>query len=563
MLNIQPFNDFWINCVVNDKLSIITSMEPSYKKCAFLNSYKYEFTGSSCWWRELAITSSSCLYENLDIIQENFTYVNPQRIIEGLINKLNSGCYISILVDLFSWLPNSVDWQRNHYHHYRMLTGYDDEKKVFFTISDTLNGYEQSEVSFERLIESIVLNDGEFFVQQHKYKREVNPYTYSFHDVYKFAEELKENIKKILYSRIWIVPLDIDPLRIYTQITKFADRQKANLMLFEQLKKDGLISDYQTHVLQTRCTDIFNQWSILKGKNIKADIKKENIDIDYLNAITFSALNLEYKMWCDFISFVSSKFNIALEHIEYEMDVSDKWSLNIIVNYTNVNGGLNAANDINGFCLLLDSDDNYVKSVKAQDNKIIIYTKASYYYLNQISDLKLYYRQSPSENIITDNNGSFLPQLNGVRVDKFVDSYFITNMFCGFHKNWTEEYMDFSYENALRIDCSQKIFNENICTISEIVDDEEQNSAIICYKFNYSNDKAQNIRFYIGYSEPIKVWCNGKLVLTNENKITPISHNDFFFETSDRCIEVVMCLQNKNINEYFKLRGVMVKVVLL
>lgn len=563
MLNIQPFNDFWINCVVNDKLSIITSMEPSYKKCGFLNSYKYELTGSSCWWRELAISNSNCLYESLNIIQENYIYINPEKIIEELIDKLNSECCISVLVDLFSWLPNSVDWQRNHYHHFRMLTGYDDERKVFFTISDTLNGYKQSEVPFERLMESIVLNDGEFFVQLHKCKSDVIPYTYSFHDVYKFAVGLKENIKNLLHSRIWILPTDIDPLRIYTQITKFADRQKANLLLFEQLNKDGLISDIHTNSLRELYTDTFNQWRMLKGKIIKSDIKKEYIDVDYLNKITLNALNLEYRIWSYFISVTTSKFDITLENIDYKIDISDKWSLIITLTFSNVKGRIKIFDGTNGFCLLLDSDDNYVKSVDAQDNIITIHTNVSYFCLNKISDLKLYYSQSPSASIITDDAGAFLPQLNGIRVDRYVDSYFITNMQSGFQKELEGDFAEFSYENALRIDCSQQIFNENICTISEVVGGIEQDIEIICYKFYYRNDKVQNLRFYIGYSEPIKIWCNRKLVFINENKITLISHNDFFFETSDQYIEVVVCLQNKNIEEYYKLRGIIVKVVLL
>lgn len=268
-------------------------------------------------------------------------------------------------------------------------------------------------------------------------------------------------------------------------------------------------------------------------------------------------------MWSEFTNLIASKFSITLADITCEMDKSDKWSLNIILDYSNVNGALNIVNKTNGFRLLLDSDYNYVKSIEALVNKIIIHTNASYFYLNKISDLKLYYRQTSDENIITDDAGSFLPQLDGVKVDKNINSYFITNMSCGVQTNFSKDFAEFSYESALKIDCLQKIFNENICTLSEVIDDDEQKDAIVCYRFNYSNDKAQNIRFYIGYSEPIKVWCNKRLVLTNTNKTISISHNDFFFETLEQNIDVVMCLQCKNVDESFKLRGIMVKVVLL
>ena len=108
-LNICPFDYFWINCVVNDKLSIISSVEQSYETCGFLNDYRYSITGTSCWWRELMILPGDSLYNNLDVFQVNDLYINPDKIIEELISKLNMDCCISVLVDLYNWLPHSVN----------------------------------------------------------------------------------------------------------------------------------------------------------------------------------------------------------------------------------------------------------------------------------------------------------------------------------------------------------------------------------------------------------------------------------------------------------------------
>lgn len=58
------------------------------------------------------ILPGDSLYNNLDVFQVNDLYINPDKIIEELISKLNMDCCISVLVDLYNWLPHSVNWQK-------------------------------------------------------------------------------------------------------------------------------------------------------------------------------------------------------------------------------------------------------------------------------------------------------------------------------------------------------------------------------------------------------------------------------------------------------------------
>lgn len=59
------------------------------------------------------ILPGDSLYNNLDVFQVNDLYINPDKIIEELISKLNMDCCISVLVDLYNWLPHSVNWQKS------------------------------------------------------------------------------------------------------------------------------------------------------------------------------------------------------------------------------------------------------------------------------------------------------------------------------------------------------------------------------------------------------------------------------------------------------------------
>lgn len=556
-LNICPFDYFWINCVVNDELSIISSVEQSYETCGFLNDYRYSITGTSCWWRELMILPGDSLYNNLDVFQVNDLYINPDKIIEELISKLNMDCCISVLVDLYNWLPHSVNWQKNHYHHHRLLVGYDSDRQVFFTLGDTVNGYEESEVSFENLLNSIILNEDKFFVKHYTFDKTVTPYSYSFQEVYRFAKELKENLNCLLYSRTWIVPDDIDPLRVYTQVTKFADRQKANSMLLEKIKTDGLITNEQCSIFQEICKSIFNKWSILKGKLIKADIKRERLDIDYLNLSTNVALNEEYSFWCDFYNCISSKFAIELDSISYELDEFDKWSVKVVISYSNVQGKLNIVDGLNGFKIMLDTEENYVKSIKAFDNKIIIYTTISYYCFNQISDFKLYYKQAPIS-MITDDGGRFLPQLDGIKIDNVKKSRFITNMLYGVQEQTSIECIDFLCN--LKIEYLPKIFKENICSLSEVVDSDKFSNTIVWFKFRYINEQEEELMLRIGHSDPIRIWINEEPFIFVRSKYTPISYNDVVIYTNEKNIEVIIAIEISKGNANLQDRGIIVRV---
>lgn len=40
-LGINPFTDFWIDCITNSQISILISREPSFQYAAYLNDYYY------------------------------------------------------------------------------------------------------------------------------------------------------------------------------------------------------------------------------------------------------------------------------------------------------------------------------------------------------------------------------------------------------------------------------------------------------------------------------------------------------------------------------------------
>lgn len=231
--------------------------------------------------------------------------------------------------------------------------------------------------------------------------------------------------------------------------------------------------------------------------------------------------------------------------------------MKVVISYSNVQGKLNIVDGLNGFKIMLDTEENYVKSIKAFDNKIIIYTTISYYCFNQISDFKLYYKQAPIS-MITDDGGRFLPQLDGIKIDNVKKSRFITNMLYGVQEQTSIECIDFLCN--LKIEYLPKIFKENICSLSEVVDSDKFSNTIVWFKFRYINEQEEELMLRIGHSDPIRIWINEEPFIFVRSKYTPISYNDVVIYTNEKNIEVIIAIEISKGNANLQDRGIIVRV---
>lgn len=520
-LKVRPFADFWINCYVNDVLSILTTIEPSYKKLSFINSYNYTITGISSWWRELDINPSKYLWDRLSIGESINIYLKQENIIDEIRNKIDNNRYILVLVDLYYWLKNSLNWNNNHYHHYVLITGYDDDKKMIYSISDNIGGYSENEIPYERFIKALVFFDNEHHGKEFILPDNIPAFQYCFYDIFDFARKINEDIKKASYMRLWILPQDVNISLVYFKVTRIADRQKGNEKLFGQLYEDGFITSKLCVSLSEMSRSLYNMWSKLKGILIRAHMKNNDIDLEKLNILSRNALKTEYDMWDAFENSVKSKYNIFLEKISCRFNLNDLFGTIVELTYRNVKGKLMLNNSREEFIINTDSEYNYVRNVEIINNKIILYTDIPYYFINDLSDAQLFYIPKAGRNQIIDNENHYLLVINGERLDTRLMTPYICELYIS--EPFSDVLIkDLDYKQTNNVVYQSNNFANHICAVTDIYKKEHINKRIVFFRFYFNCKNSAKIKIHIGYSCSIKVWVNTQALYSGDSKILPI-----------------------------------------
>ena len=308
-INIKPFRKFWADCSLNDVLSIITSKDNSYLPYAYMNGYHYESSGETCWWQ------SSIMDYNEDYLKEVDDYILFNDINQSITKEsmhyelkklINSKRLIYVTVDVYYWLNNRVDYHVKHYNHYMLLTGYDDEKLVYYFLCDTNQGYDEYEVSFKILEDSVILEDGTLCLKELIINENIPQYSFSLNQSIFFAEQLYLNTSYLTYSKPSKGIAYKDDLTYHIMnITKRQERQKANIELFKYLLKCNYIDNLNSNIMVKKANIVYNDLAFIKNIFIYHYLKKNpNINDDLINKKISIAFQDEALMWEFFLSTV-------------------------------------------------------------------------------------------------------------------------------------------------------------------------------------------------------------------------------------------------------------------
>ena len=252
-LNFRLFNEFWINCDFNLKMSILSTINPDFKKAAYINDYKYrilDFTTSEGTQGKYLMLDPYIELNKL-FLNRYITYqpFDLEKDYVTQIKKLilqNKTALIG--VDLFYWIPKSVCWQKHHWEHHSFLNGFDDEKKIFYVFDDDLNGYDMHEIPEQRLITAVTnssLLPKAYFMS---IADDIKPFYFQLDDLLIHAKKIKTNIQSIDVKSLWILRnedvkeghmLDLFAMFIF----QISNRYYGNVMLFKKLYDLGILND--------------------------------------------------------------------------------------------------------------------------------------------------------------------------------------------------------------------------------------------------------------------------------------------------------------------------------
>ena len=266
-------------------------------------------------------------------------------------------------------------------------------------------------------------------------------------------------------------------------------------------------------------------------------------------------------------SIYQDKKKIVLNHIKYYVNrgLYNKerymW-LYIVLYYKNVSGCLSGGT-ISDFQVLLQNGENYIYEMKPLNNKIILYTKIQYYYLNELENIKVSYLCSDENNTISDEIGNVIPPIDNITISNRKLSPYINMIEYSNPYEFTQDIKLLPFpENIVY---KEHMYDTNICNVSDLYTREETYSKIIFYKFSLYCQCDMPLNVYLGFSGPIKVWINGVDEYHCSKKSLPINMSDTIIQSkghkgiNDIVIALKVCYF-KTYPELDYLRGIMVKI---
>ena len=328
-LNYQPFSYFWLNCQLNNVFSVLVSVEPSYRFAAFLNDYSYNINklpiGNHSTVRFLDLNYKDGLKKYIqdvliykkDILSnqdspwskvvsiEKYYFKSPDRFLEEIQDLLKNGQSISVGVNLYYWVMGSIAYEKYHYNHYSLITGYNEEKHEYHTFDDDLFGYKLHMIPEERLCTAFSKSDLKeppaFLINVFD---NVRPYKLTINDVLNCADTIRKNIASIDIDNLW----DVDALEkdfceaidnCVINANRVVNRHIGNKFLFESLYTLGIVKDKNSIDKYMKIEDeLIEGW--IEVKNVIAMCKysgKNILSIEKIDGLDKKLLRKEINIW--------------------------------------------------------------------------------------------------------------------------------------------------------------------------------------------------------------------------------------------------------------------------
>lgn len=307
MKKIEPFDDAWLDCYNNLKLSLLRYKNPKNVVRGYNNNYRYEiypiiFEESEEFY---------CISEEQYIIDyEEFaeqSKINPKSkeefydIIKKQLSSENG--FVLMRTDLFDWLEGNICWQRYHWDHYSLIVDYNDENKRFTVFDEKGGNYVKFYVPEDKLYNCIFYSDVFEILRLITITSDIVKIQ-SFDDIKKNAIKINESIDECLKLDFWKMEDFIydgghykDLNGIYLQ--KIEGRQGANAMLMKWIKSDANEASIDCLKYQNGFEELASEWAKIRMALFVMYLKKNSRPqkINELNTKVKECLMKEKGLW--------------------------------------------------------------------------------------------------------------------------------------------------------------------------------------------------------------------------------------------------------------------------
>ena len=307
-LNIIPFREFWLDCYSTAIYSILLSKTNIDKIFIYQNNYIYkesriDFPDKSVVWSIMPQSDMKVMTER---ILENIKYVdfkekdNPIFILKSLLRREQ---IIFLGVDIYYWISDNFNWHRNHFNHYSLLNGFNDEKKSFYVLETGNVGYKEYEISEEELLLALKSFSGETSMIA-KLNYNAGQCDYDKKEFIINAKNIISSIDEIINKKNMLLVSDnvtkekhhIILDHVQTHLYGMESRQRANCLLISNLCKIN-----QKHIYIDRFNQLQRNYATLKNLVLSHNIKESYIELSDIRNEIIQCLLREKEIWLDII----------------------------------------------------------------------------------------------------------------------------------------------------------------------------------------------------------------------------------------------------------------------
>jgi len=182
-LQIQPYNDIWLDCINNNLIAMLMAREESFKQVTLYLKVKYikmvfDQHYSSPEAKEKMITegfmtpgtdySFDIMNELIEMERKHFKLIRFHEFMQMIKNALRDEIFIFLQIDRYFY-PNGREAGVTHMIHPVFIHGYNDEEECFHAIEDCVNPgimeyYTLPYSAVKKSFEHFVRNDEEITV---------------------------------------------------------------------------------------------------------------------------------------------------------------------------------------------------------------------------------------------------------------------------------------------------------------------------------------------------------------------------------------------------------------
>lgn len=329
MLQIEAFNDFWLDCNTTILYSILLSTNAVDKEYIYNNRYEYklieeEVQGTNEIFVSISLTSDISILKNKLLKNEQkvnlYSHSCP---IEAIKKLLDHEHIILLRVDLFYWLDDNYHYGNTHLEHYSLVKGYDEERKCLIVFETGIKGYCECSISYDKAVEAIHAAHAASLVYDLDCNLEKIMYTKQ--DIVRNAEKIIDSIDYICSNQEYILYVskmsEVGIRDVYdvlqTHLFEMQNREKVNRHLFMNAFQNEFIKGYSFCKEFER---LEGQFEILKCICIKNQLKKNNWEVlENLKYKIISMLKEERDVWKKFLE-VQTKMKLCVG-IQQSIDI--------------------------------------------------------------------------------------------------------------------------------------------------------------------------------------------------------------------------------------------------